>query len=119
MPERNLAAEKFEQRLRRCFGIFLRQIVAAFDREAAQIWRPVAPAGKRVERGIAGQAAVAPDRQYGTADRLAGRSIRFIVGEIGGAAGAIVLAHGVNAQRVLIGGVIMRERTRVERSEER
>jgi len=36
------------------------------------------------------------------------------VGEIGGAAGAIVLAGRVNAQRIVEEGVVMRERERIE-----
>jgi hypothetical protein len=48
---------------------------------------------------------------------FSGRAIGLVVGEIGGAPGAVVLAGGVDAQPVLERGAVMSERPRIEDGE--
>ena len=45
---------------------------------------------------------------------FASGAIGLIVFEIGGPAGAIIFAHGVDPLRILAGCMIMRERARIE-----
>ena len=88
--------------------------MAARDRRSTQIIGPVAPARQRIEAGTSRQALRAPQGENGTANLFASGAICLVVFEIGGSAGAIILAHGVNPLRVLIGCMIVRKRARIE-----
>src|SRR5262245_30855858 len=103
------------RRLRRLFG----EIVPAVEWKAAHVARPFAP-GRERALGLGRDAAGgAPDRQQRAGDLLAGGARRLVVGEVGGAAGAIVLAGGVDAHGIVEEGVVVRERTRIERGKAR
>src|SRR5262249_22112081 len=67
-----------------------------------------APAGERIEPGIGGESMRAPQRENRAADLLCRRPIDFVVLQVRRTASAIVLAHGMDAVRIVIGGMIMR-----------
>jgi len=50
--------------------------------------------------GLAGDAALPPDREQRAGDLVSGLAVGLVMGEIGGAPGAVILAGGVDAQRV-------------------
>src|SRR6266478_9699890 len=81
--------------------------------KAAHVCCPFAPGVERAF-GLARNAGRAPDRQHRTADLAARRPVGLVMGKVGGAAGAIILAGRVDAARVLEEGAVMRERARVE-----
>src|SRR5262249_49002807 len=112
----SLPAEELLQRPCRGVGIFLRQIVAAVDRETAHVLRPVLPHLERV-LALAWDAALAPDRQHRTGDLLLRLVVGLVEGEVGGVRGAVVLAGRVDTVRVLEERVVVRDRARVERRE--
>src|SRR5262245_37061875 len=86
----------------------------AVERKAAHVGRPFAP-GRERTIGLGRDAAGgAPDRAQRTGDFLARRAGLLVLGEIGGAAGAIVLAGRVDAHRIVEKGVVVRERARIE-----
>ena len=86
----------------------------AVEGKAAHVGRPFAP-GRERSIGLGRDAAGgAPDREQRTGDFLARRARLLVMGEIGGAAGAIVLAGRVDAQRIVEEGMIMGERARIE-----
>src|SRR6476646_5877491 len=102
--------QRFGCRLWRLFG----EIMPAVDGKTLHVDGPFAPGRERIV-GLGRDAAGAtPDRQHRTGDFL-GRGARLlVVGEIGGATGAVVLASGVNADGVVEERMVMRKRARVE-----
>src|ERR1044071_1163915 len=105
--------QRVSGRLWRLFG----KVMPAVDGETLHVDRPFAPGRERIV-GLGRDAAGAtPDRQHRTGDLL-GRGARLlVVGEIGGATAAVVLAGGVDADGVAEERVVMRKRARVERRE--
>src|SRR5262247_3263261 len=88
-------SEKLEQRLRRRFRRLLGEIMPAVEGKALHVNRPFAP-GRERTIGLGWDAAGgAPNREHRTGDFLARRAGLLVVGKIGGAAGAIVLAGRV------------------------
>src|SRR6201993_5509327 len=86
----------------------------AVEGKAAHVGRPFTP-GRERSIGLGRDAAGgAPNRERRTVDFLARRARLLVVGEIGGAAGAIVLAGRVNAHGIVEEGVVMGERARIE-----
>src|SRR5712671_6906531 len=92
-------AEEIEQRRCGRLRIFLWQIVPAVDREAAHIVRPFAPRVERAAR-LAWNAARAPERQHRAGNLSSRRAVGLVMSEIGGAAGPVVLAGRMDAQRI-------------------
>src|SRR6266511_5214609 len=100
-------SEELEQRLRRRVRRLVGEIMPAVEGKAAHVDRPFPPGRKRT-LGLGRDAAGgAPDREQRTSDLLARRARFLVVGEIGGAAGAIVLAGRVDAHRIIEEGVVM------------
>src|SRR5262249_52170882 len=114
--EVNSGADELQQRPCGRARILLRQVMPAVDRETAHVLRPFAPGVERALR-LARNAGRAPQREQRAVDRLARRAVGLVVPEVGGAAGAVVLAGRADAARVLEERVIVRERARVERGE--
>src|SRR5215831_14906766 len=86
------------QRLRRRVRRLLGEIMPAVEGKAAHVDRPFAP-GRERTLGLGPYAAGGtPNREQRTGDLLARRARFLVVDEIGGAAGAIVLAGRVDAQ---------------------
>src|SRR5262245_9109018 len=84
----------------------------AFDREAAHVGGPFLPDLQR--HVLARQAVRAPEREHRAADLLAGLAIGIVMGDVGRLSGAIVLASGVNAQRISERGTVVRDRAVIE-----
>src|SRR5262249_61156672 len=114
MGFKSALSKKLEQRLCGGLGRLLGEIVPAVDGKAAHVHRPFAPGRERI-LGLGGDAAGgAPDREQGTGDLAARRARLLVMGEIGGAAGAVILAGGMDAQGIIEESVVMGERARIE-----
>src|SRR5262249_43271860 len=87
-------SEKLEQRLRGRVQRLLGEIMPAVEGKAAHVDRPFAPGRERTPGLGRDAGGGAPDREQRTSDFLARRARLLVVGEIGGAAGAIVLGAG-------------------------
>src|SRR5215475_1345602 len=111
---RSRRGEKLEQRLRRRLRRLLGEIMPAVEGKALHVNRPFTPSRERaigLGRDAAGDA---PNREQRTGDFLTRRAGFLVVGEIGGAAGAVILAGRVDAHRIVEEGVVMRKRARIE-----
>src|SRR5262249_58624682 len=75
---------------------------------------PFAP-GVQWALGLARNAACAPERQHRAADFFSRSAVGFIMGEIGGAAGTVILAGRMDAQRVGEERAVVGERARIKR----
>ncbi len=87
--------------------------MAGVNRLAGGLRRPLLPDLERAA-GFIGNADAAPQRQQRAGDRLAGGAVGLVIGEIGVAAGAVILAMCVDAQRIGKGRAVMIERARIE-----
>src|SRR5262245_36662126 len=106
--------EKIDQRLGGRLRCLLGEVMPAVDSKAAHVAGPFFPGCQRSFRFRRNAAGRAPDSEQRTTNRVAGGAIGFVMREIGGAAGAIVFAGGMDAQRIAEKGVVMGERTRIE-----
>src|SRR5262249_18810701 len=111
------AREKRKQRLGGRVRRLFRQIVPAVDGKTANVRRPFPPGCERAVGPRRNAAGAAPDRQHRTGDLAAGGAALLVVGEIGGAAGAIILTGGMDTQRSVEERMVVRERARIEGGE--
>src|SRR5262249_18054031 len=109
--------EKLDQRLGGRLRRLLRQIMPAINGKTAHVGRPFPPGRQRACGLGRNSTTAAPDRQHRTGDFRPGGTRLLVVRQIRGAAGAVVLAGGVDAQRIVKEGVVVRERARIERGE--
>src|ERR1700674_3128339 len=85
----------------------------AIDRLTGDIACPFTPDGERPT--VAWDARRAPQREQRTSDLLVRRAVGLVVLEVDAFAGAVVLAGGMDAARILKERTVMRERARIER----
>src|SRR5215475_186762 len=112
-PDGSLSSKKFQQFASCGVRIFFGQKMTRVDRTAGGPWCPLLPDFKRAP-GFIGNADATPQCQQRAVDRLAGGAIRFVVCEVGVAAGAVVLALCVDTQGIGKGSAIVIERARIE-----
>src|SRR4051812_31821065 len=106
--------EKLDQRRGGRVRGFLGEIMPTVERKAAHVSGPFLPGDERPFRFGRNPTVRAPDRQHRAGDPVSGCAVNLVVGEIGGAAGTVILAGGVNAQPIAVEGVIVRESPRIE-----
>src|SRR5690348_14555486 len=108
--------KEIQQRLAGRSRVLLRQIVPAVDREPAHVIRPLTPGVERALR-LARNPRSAPQREQRAVDLLPRGAVGLVVREIGGAAGAVVLAGGTQAGGILEERVVVGERAWIEGGE--
>ena len=112
-------AEKRQQRGQRVLGVLLGQEMARHDLGARQL--VAAPGAPDLQRLGAASAEVvaAPEQKRRAGDLAARGQVRLVEPPVDGGAGAIVLADGVHARRLLQQGAVVRQRLGREGGERR
>src|SRR5581483_2151049 len=109
-------SEERHQRGQRVLRVLLRQEVAGPDLRAGQLPAPRPPDVERPGTATA-EILAAPQHEGGAGDPAAGGEVGLVQPAVDGGAGAVVLAHGLHARRILHQGAVVGQRLGRERRE--